>query len=139
MALTFFEPKENTGNGETLFLNEWIEKNPKNKKQQFLVKEIIRVKSGKGYLVVTDEFSCFIWKNQALTKLLMEALEVWTNNPQTGYALYVYLPSPTKNDFTMASDKEEVTTWFVSKNGYTTLELDAISREGDQSGDNPFL
>lgn len=139
MALTFFEPKENPGNGDLPFLNEFLEQNPKNKTQQFLVKEIVRVKSGKGYLVITEDFSCFLWKNQALSKMLMEALEHWVNNPDSGYCLYVFLKDPKKQDFTMASDKEQPTTWFASKNGYTTMGEDASLVEENQNGGNPFM
>lgn len=139
MALTFFEPKQDSGNGDTPFLNEWLEQHPKNKKQTFLVKELIKVKSGKGYLVVTDDFTCFIWKNQALTKLLIEALEIWVNEAKHGYAVYVYLKNPNKQDFTLASDKDEPVTWFNSKNGFTTTELPPDLATDSETGKNPFL
>lgn len=139
MALSFFEPKQDTGSGDTPFLNEWLENHPNNKKQQFLVREVIRVKSGKGYLVTTDDFSCFIWKNQALTKLLIEALEIWVNEPDKGYAVYVYLKNPKKSDFTLGADKDEPVTWFNSKNGYTTTESGLASPDSVVEGGNPFL
>lgn len=139
MALTFFEPKENPGNGELPFLNEWLEQNPKNKKQEFLVREIIKAKSGKGYLVVTDDFCCFIWKNQPLTKLLIEAIEKWVKEPIEGYPIYVFLKKPNKQDFTLAADKSEPITWFASKNGYTTTEVNALSLEETVVDGNPFL
>lgn len=139
MALSFFEPKEQSGNGEKPFLNEWLEANPKNKKQQFLITEVIRVKSGKGYLVITDEFSCFIWKNQALSKAFISALEFWTENPDKGYPCYVFLKNPTKQEFTLAADKDQETTWFVSKNGFTTTESDANSQDSVVEDGNPFL
>lgn len=139
MALSFFEPKEKTGNGEKPFLNEWLEQNPKNKKQQFLITEVIRVKSGKGYLIVTDDFSCFIWKNQALSKMFVEALEIWVNEQDKGYACYVYLKNPQKQDFTIAADKDQEVTWFSSKNGFTTTEQDALSQGSVVVDGNPFL
>lgn len=140
MALTFFEPKENPGNGEKPFLNEWLENNPKNKKKEFLITEIIRVKSGKGYLLVTDDFTCFLWKNQALTKLFIEALDFWVNNSNVGYCCYVVLRNPSKQDFTVAADKEQETTWFNLKNGYTTSEENAnLTEERIDTGGNPFL
>lgn len=139
MPLTFFEPKENPGNGDIPFLNEWLEQNPKTKQQQFLVREIIKVKSGKGYLIVTDDFNCFIWKNQSLTKFLIEALETWIKDEQHGYAIYVYLKKPGKPDFTLAADKDQTISWFASKNGFTTTESSAISQEGAVVDGNPFL
>jgi hypothetical protein len=139
MPLTFFEPKASTGSGDTPFLNEWIEKNPKNKETQFLVKEIKKVTSGKGYLVVCDDFQGFIWSNQKLTKLLIEALEIWINESKDGYALFLILSKPNKPEFTLACDKDIPVTWFASKNGFTTTASDAISHGDAVVDGNPFL
>ena len=140
MALTFFEPKESAGNGDTPFLNEWLESNPKNKQDTFLVREILRVQSGKGYRVVCDSFQAFIWNNAKITKLLLEALEIWINDRENGYALYVVLNKPTKPEFSLACDKDEHVSWFSSKNGYTTTESSALSKgESIVEKENPFL
>jgi hypothetical protein len=140
MALTFFEPKESTGNGDTPFLNEWLDSNPKNKQDTFLVREILRVQSGKGYRVVCDSFQAFIWNNAKITKLLLEALEIWINDRENGYALYIVLSKPTKPEFSLACDKDEHVSWFSSKNGYTTMESSALSKEASiVERENPFL
>lgn len=139
MPLTFFEPKENPGNGNIPFLDDWLKENPKTKQQQFLVREIIKVKSDKGYLITTDDFNCFIWKNQGLTKFLIEALELWVKESEHGYAIYVYLKKPGKPEFTLAADKEEQISWFASKNGYTTMASNAISQGETLVDGNPFL
>lgn len=139
MALQFFEPKKETGSGDTPFLNEWLESNPKNKETTFLVKEIASVQSGKGYRVICDSFQGFIWKNQKLTKLLIEALEVWIKERENGYALFLVLNDPKKPDFTLACDKDIPVTWFASKNGYTTTESSVPSHTETPEGGNPFL
>lgn len=139
MALKFFDADSSSnGNGQLSFLPDWLEENPKNKETQFLVTEIKRVQSGKGYMAITNKFAVFLWKNSKISKLLVEALEHWVENQNTGYCLYVVLKDPKKPDYSLASDPDSQTTWFTSKNGYTTLEPDVSSQ--DQSGtENPFL
>lgn len=139
MALTFFEPKKSTGSGDTPFLNDWLADNPKNKEKQFLVREIIKAQSGKGYRIVCDNFQGFIWSNAKMTKLLIEALEIWINEQEHGYALFLVLEKPNKPDFTLACDKEIPVSWFTAKNGFTTTESDATSLEGTLTDGNPFL
>lgn len=139
MALQFFEPKKNTGSGDTPFLNDWIKDNPKNKETTFLVKEIVKAQSNKGYRIVCDDFQGFIWLNAKLTKLLVEALEVWIKERENGYALFLVMADPKKPDFTLACDKEIPVTWFASKNGYTTMESNADSQVDLPEGTNPFL
>ena len=139
MALTFFEPKDNIGSGDTPFLNDWLASNPKNKETTFLVKEIIKAQSGKGYRVVCDNFQGFIWANAKMTKLLIEALEVWIKEKENGYALFLVLQKPNKQDFTLACDKDVPVSWFQSKNGFTTTELNAISQDGTVVDGNPYL
>lgn len=138
MALKFFEPVEDSGNGQLEFLNDWLEANPKNKTKQFLITEIRRTKSDKGYLISTTHFNVFIWKKQKLTTMLIEALDAYVNTFEHGYALYVVLKTPTSKDFSLAMDEDEMVTWFASKNGYTTTEPNASSKEESQ-GTNPFL
>ena len=139
MALKFFdEDQQSKGNGQLAFLNDWLEENPKNKETNFLITEIKRVQSGKGYMAITDKFAVFLWKNSKITKLLIEALEFWVENPDKGYGLFVVLKKPNKPDYVLASDTDLPTTWFTSKNGYTTTQDDAFLSIEESSG-NPFL
>jgi hypothetical protein len=139
MALKFFEPKKSSGSGNTPFVNDWLKDNPKNKETTFIVKEIVRTQSDNGYRVVCDDFQGFIWKNQKLTTLLLEALEVWIKERESGYALFLVLHDPKKPEFTLACDKDVPVSWFTSKNGYTTTESSAVSDTQIQEGTNPFL
>lgn len=137
MALKFFDDDaQSSGNGQLSFLPDWLEENPKNKTTTFLVTEIKRVQSGKGYMVITDKFAVFLWKNSKIAKFLVDALAHWVEYPDTGYELYVVLKKPDKPDYQLASDTERPTTWFTSKNGFTTVEPDASSVGENQ---NPFL
>lgn len=127
MALKFFEPEESNSNGSLDFLNDWLVENPKNKQREFLITEVKRVQSNKGFIVSTEKFNVFMWKNAKLTKMLIEALDHYINESKFGFELYVVLKSPTKAEFSIAANDETRITWFSSKNGYTTLEENASS------------
>lgn len=139
MALTFLnDSSQNTSSGQKVFLNDWIKENPKNKKTQHLVSEVKLVQSGKGYLLETDYFLAFIWKNAKVTKQLIEALEHWVDTPDTGYALYLIQDKPCSPNFKLATDKEEPFTWYRKKNGFSVLGEDLSLDTTEQVG-NPFL
>lgn len=139
MSLKFFEPEESNGNGSLEFLNDWLIENPKNKQKEFLITEVKRVQSNKGFIVSTEKFNVFMWKNAKLTKMLVEALDHYINESKFGYELYVVLKSPTKSDFSIAANDETKITWFTSKNGYTTLEENATSQTTEDTGLNPLI
>lgn len=139
MALKFFEPEESNGTGSLEFLNDWLKENPKNKQKEFLITEIKRVQSNKGFLISTTHFNVFAWKNAKLTKMLIEALDHYVNTSKYGYELYIVLKSPTKPDYSIAADEETRITWFTSKNGYTTSEQNATSLEEVDSDINPLI
>lgn len=137
MTISFFESNEDNGTGELLFLNDWLIENPKNKIQTFEVVEFKAVKSGKGFLGVTNQFQVFIWKNSKLAKMLVEALNVWINvEPDTGYKVILMLDSKSKDGYRLGVDKDIKVTWFHMGNGFTTMEQSAYSKETDL---NPFL
>lgn len=139
MALKFFEPEESNSNGSLDFLNDWLVENPKNKQTEFLITEVKRVQSNKGFIVSTEKFNVFMWKNAKLTKMLVEALDHYINESKFGYELYVVLKKPTKADFSIAANDESRITWFTSKNGYTTLEENAISQDEVETTGNPLI
>lgn len=137
MALTFFESQEDNGTGELLFLNDWLKENPKTKEKIFEVTEFKAVKSGKGFMGITNSFQVFIWKNSKIAKMLVEAMNVWINiEPDTGYKVVIALEPKSKEGYKLGVDKDHKVTWFQMGNGYTTLELNAYSEESDL---NPFL
>lgn len=139
MALKFFEPEDTNSNGSLDFLNDWLVENPKNKQKEFLITEVKRVQSNKGFIVSTEKFNVFMWKNAKLTKMLVEALDHYINESKFGFELYVVLKSPTKADFSIAANDETRITWFASKNGYTTSEESAISQEEVVTTGNPLI
>lgn len=139
MALKFFEPEESNSNGSLEFLNDWLVENPKNKKTEFLITEVKRVQSNKGFICSTTDFNVFMWKNAKLTKMLIEALDHYINESKFGYELYVVLKKPNKPEFSIAANDESKITWFMAKNGYTTLEENATSLEEVVTTGNPLI
>jgi len=139
MALKFFEPEETNGSGTLEFLNDWLKVNPKNKAKEFLITEIKRVQSNKGFLISTTHFNVFAWKNAKQTKMLIEALEAYVHELKYGYELYIVLKTPTKSDYSIAADDESKISWFTTKNGFTTSEQNAISLPEVDTDRNPLL
>lgn len=137
MAITFFNTESTSTAGNLPFLNEWIEENTKNKQQNFTIEEVVNVKSGKGYLVKTTDFSTFLWKNSKDAKHLIEALDHYVNKQEYGHPLFVHLPNPKKKDFILGCDTEVKLSWFAVKNGYSTTE-DTTTENTTVTG-NPFL
>lgn len=139
MALTFLDDGSSKSNsGQKEFLNDWLKSNPKNKQTQHLVSEVRLVASNKGYLIETDNFLAFIWKNAKVTKQLIEALEYWVGTPETGYALYLVQEKPNSPNFKLATDKELPFTWYSKKNGYSTIK-DDLDLDTEGMDGNPFI
>lgn len=124
--------------GNLPWLNEYLADIPKLKEKEFLINEIALAQSGTGYRLICDYFQAWLWKNKKLTKMLVEALNVYADNPGTGYALFVVVKSKAKDDFTVGIDKEIRLDWFKSKNGFTTLKADT-GQTTSTEGTNPFL
>jgi hypothetical protein len=136
MTLQYFS-EETTTSGSIEFLSDWLKKNPKNKIKIHNVVELIAVKSGKGFLCVTESFQVFIWKNSRIAGHLVEALDSWINKtPDKGSLLVVVLEPSQKDGYQLAVDKDVPVTWFQSGKGYTTLEGSVISLDPNL---NPFL
>jgi len=136
MTLKFFDEVTPTS-GTVPFLDEFVKKAKNLKQQKYPVSEIRRVRSDKGYLVITEKFSCFLWKNAKNTKQLIEALNFYIESGK-GYEVVVFLPDTKKADFKMAVDFDVEVTWFTSKNGFTTTPVESVSQDINPDK-NPFL
>lgn len=135
MAIEFFNT-ESTATNPQLFFNEWIkEQKGKVEGKAYEVKEIKRAKSGKGYMLATDHFNCWIWSNSTLAKHLLEALEVWVNKG-IGYKLIVEIHKNSKDGYLIGVDKDVNYTWFQASGKYSTSE-GVLSTDGESG--NPYL
>ena len=136
MALKFFDDTS-SNSGSLPFLNDFIKKAKNLKTDTFPITEVVRVKSDKGYMVKTEKFMCFLWKNQKVTQQLIEALEFYINSGK-GYEISVFLPNVKQDDFKIGIDFEKEVTWFTSKNGFTTIQGESASQDINPDK-NPFL
>lgn len=105
MALKKLETTSNTSSSVLPFLNEYLAQLPKKDQsaiidQAFLVEKMIAVKSKKGYILLTKNFSVFIWKKSKEESFLLENLSV--ENP---FAIFI-IPSNKEGAFQVAIDDE---------------------------------
>jgi len=136
MALKFFDDTS-SNSGSLPFLQDFIKKAKSLKQDTYPVVEITRVRSDKGYMVKTEKFMCFLWKNQKITGQLIEALEFYIESGK-GYEICVFLPDVKKDDFKLGVNFEQEVTWFTSKNGFTTTQEESVC-QGINPDKNPFL
>lgn len=136
MALHFFDD-ESTGNGSLPFASDYLEEHPKANGKEFEVKELYRTQSNKGYMLITDCFSGFLFKNQKLTKQLLEALQLYCDK-QDGYALIAVLDKSAKNKFRLAVDFEKPRSWFTRGNEHFVTSESGLELKEVPKG-NPFL
>lgn len=136
MPLTFFEEiEESNGDGDRLFCKEYLEQNPRENGKQFPVRNIKLVKSGKGFIIDTDYFMCWIWKKSKIAGFLIEALETYVSQGQ-GFTIYAVLDKTTKDCFRLAADPDVPSYWYeLGKLSYSTHAPSSL--EGMKG--NPFL
>lgn len=136
MALKFFD-NEPTTNGNLEFAADYLKENPKEDGKIYEITEFKITSSGNGYLLYTDKFMGFLFKNAKVTKQIIEALEYYASQPN-GYGFYAQLSKKAKNGINIAIDSDEPRTWFVSKNGFTQQDIDT-GGEAQLENSNPFL
>lgn len=98
--------------------------------------ELKKANSGKGYIVVGQDFDAFIWNNDKVLAQLLAAIAVWIDSGE-GKQLEVHRDKTEKRGFVvkqaLVKNKPVTIRWFFSEQGYTTKE----PNEGDEK--NPFL
>lgn len=135
MARLFFEEDTNSSPGEKLFATEYLAKNKKELGKHFTIQEITLAKSNKGYMLHTDYFVCWLWKNSKLTKMLLEALREYVETGK-GYYLFVELTNANKDCFSIGMDSEISSKWYDMGNDcYSSTPRSTSSTESE----NPFL
>lgn len=105
MALKKLESTPNVSSSVLPFLNEYLAQVPKKDQsaiidQAFLVEKMVAVKSKKGYILSTKNFSVFVWKKSKEESFLLENLSV--ENP---FAMFI-IPSNKEGAFQVAIDDE---------------------------------
>jgi hypothetical protein len=132
MALKFFELPASNGSDDLLFFNEWKETSSY-EEGEYDVVELIKVRSGKGYVAKTESFIVFLWGNSSTTKYLIQALDLFVQKG-TGSRITVVVDSTMKEGYALAADEDEPKLWYCIGGKYTQSETTVTS-----GGMNPFL
>ena len=127
---------------EIPFLDEYIETNHPKLPILSEVQEVIFVKSGKGYLIVTELFSVFVWKRSKLATTLIEALTIYLDRGR-GYVLAVICDAVDNNNkpsFYIAANKDiEEITYYLSDDGKKYSVLPISNTEKYVNDINPLI
>lgn len=134
MPIQFFNTESGTA-GECPFINEYLEKNKVKGNPIFDVDDVTLATSGKGYMLRTQAFQVWLWKNSSVAKQLVEALDIWVAKG-IGYNLIIQIDSKAKDGYLIGTDKDKQVTWFNVGKKYSTSELSVSTPTGDG---NPFL
>lgn len=135
MPKTFFEDSSSNGDGDKLFATEYLAANKKELDKEFTVTEIMLARSGKGYMVHTEYFICWLWKKSKLTGMLIEALKVYASTSK-GSHLFVQLTNKNKDCFVIGANTDVECRWYDLGNGSYSLTPSNIS---STETENPFL
>lgn len=136
MAISFLDEQESSS-GSLEFASDYLETNPKADKKFFDVTEIYLVKSGKGYMIKTENFACFLWKNSKVAKQLIEALKYYVQKGK-GFQIVCQLDKKAKEKYRLGSDNEKPVIWYEVGGKYTTSE-DGDPQLSQPQSENPFL
>lgn len=124
------------------FLDDYVKEN--NPKLPILseIQDVIFVKSGKGYLVVCEFFSVFVWKKSKLASILVEALTAYVQRGH-GYVLAVVCTNLDQNGkpiFNIAANKElDEITYYLSEDSKKFSVYPMSSTEQYVNDTNPLL
>jgi hypothetical protein len=94
------------------FLNQYLEGKDLGKMdgQTFLVDSVLTVKSGKGYILTTQFFSIFIWKNSRTTDYLLTSLLTKVEDEQP-LGIAIQINPRAKDNYALCLDFEEGYYW----------------------------
>jgi hypothetical protein len=99
------------------------------------VVEIKRVVSGKGYIILCQDFDCFLWNNDKALQHLLVAVSAWSDIG-TGKTLEVHRDISEKRGFVIKpatmKNKPVQCSWRLTPMGFTTKPL-------EPEDFNPFL
>jgi len=137
MTITFFED-EYLAQNDNDFYGDWIKLDTTKKlkgKTGYAVREIIRAKSGKGYLLCTDSFNVWLWKKSKIANQIIEALEIYTT--KGGYSIVVVPVNNKQDGYKIGVDKQETVLWYTNGKKYSIQPIP--EEEIEVEGVNPFL
>lgn len=119
------------------WLNDWVESNKSNCGKPYRIEKIVLSKKGNGYLLETEAFCHFIWKNNSTTKSFIEAVSFYAEKLE-GPAFVVV---PQRDGTGILGLDDEVSCFFSKRaGGYYISDFPQETEEEDFSSPlNPFL
>lgn len=122
---------------EKQWLNDWVVSNKKLCGNPYRIEKIVLSKKGNGYLIETEAFCHFIWKNNKVTAMFMEAVSFYAEKGE-GPAFVVVPRADGKGDLGM---DDEISCFFSQKaGGYSISDFPVEENpENSTSPLNPFL
>lgn len=120
--------------GSKPFFNEWIGKNPDKEGAVYSVTKIVASKKGNGYLVHTDDFILFLWKNNEVTRMLIEAVMYYS---EVGVGPR-FVACIRNSSYALGID-EDNESFFTSHGGTWSISLLPEEEDTTPSPPNPFM
>lgn len=136
MPITFFQLPAESSSNDLPFFNEW--KTSKDyREDSFDITELVRVKSGKGFLCKTSEFLLFLWNNSSITKQLVEALDYYVQQGN-GVSVVAVVNTQYKDGYALGIDTEEAVIWYQIQGKYTQSP-EPHTTGNEITSKNPFI
>lgn len=117
---------------------EFLEQDEENEDVVTLVTQVI--KTPKGFLIITELFKGFLYKDSAIYNFLSEAITTWVSNSTINYPLYAKPLNSGKLNLAI-DDEEEPTVWICDQKNKKWSQK---RKKGKDDGlkvqaSNPFL
>jgi len=135
MAIQFFSFEESSSSAERLFVEDYVKQFPLEVGTTHLVESVRLTKKGTGYLLETEKFLIFLFKNKPLTKQLIGGLDLYERSGN-GYKLYCQLMGKSPY-FQLGFDSEEPCYWILLEQGkYLSQEEVPTATSAEDTGIN---
>lgn len=92
--------------------NEYLDRYPEAQDEAFFVRKLIV--GSKGFMVITDDFKAFLFRDSSLFLFLLEAIKLWTARASYSQPLYSTLSSGGRISLAI-DDEEEESVWICTK------------------------
>lgn len=115
------------------FAADYLAAHPKENGTVHDIHTVKLAKSGKGYMLYTQEFLCWLFKKEKTATQLIEALEYYVK-VGGGFQLVVQLDKKAKSSVKYGVDRDRSATYFPLGKGFSVYE-----EESENPSENPFL
>lgn len=133
MAIKFFSNDSVELSAERPFVEEFVKQNPSKVGEVYQVNQVRLTRKGNGYLLETDDFLLFLFKNKPITQQLIGGLDLYQRSGN-GYKLFIQLAGKAPY-FQLGFDAEKPCYWILLESGkYLSQEEISTSTWGEDTG-----